>query len=140
IRWGGLLRPYPACRVEGLRMTIRFDGKTALVTAAAQGIGRASALAFAEAGAKVYATDINMDALQEIEGVSGIVTRKLDVLDEAAVNALVAEIGQVDILFNCAGVVHGGSILDMKYVDLVFCDNHNVKAVTRPIRSCLSGL
>ncbi len=74
-------------------MTIRFDGKTALVTAAAQGIGRASALAFAEAGAKVYATDINEAALKEIEGVSGIITRKLNVLDEAEVKAAVAEIG-----------------------------------------------
>lgn len=121
-------------------MTIRFDGKTALVTAAAQGIGRASALAFAEAGAKVYATDINMDALQEIEGVSGIVTRKLDVLDEAAVNALVAEIGQVDILFNCAGVVHGGSILEMKDEDLDFAVNLNVKAMIRTIRAVLPGM
>ncbi|WP_374844439.1 SDR family NAD(P)-dependent oxidoreductase, partial [Brucella pituitosa] len=101
-------------------MTIRFDGKTALITAAAQGIGRASALAFAEAGAKVYATDINEAALKEIEGVSGIITRKLNVLGEAEVKAAVAEIGQVDILFNCAGVVHGGSILEMKDEDLDF--------------------
>ncbi|MBB5702458.1 2-keto-3-deoxy-L-fuconate dehydrogenase [Ochrobactrum daejeonense] len=121
-------------------MTIRFDGKTALVTAAAQGIGRASALAFAEAGAKVYATDINMEALKEIEGVSGIVTRKLNVLDEAEVNALVAEIGQIDILFNCAGVVHGGSILEMKDEDLDFAVNLNVKAMIRTIRAVLPGM
>ena len=121
-------------------MTIRFDGKTALVTAAAQGIGRASALAFAEAGAKVYATDINMDALKEIEGVNGIITRKLNVLDEAEVKALVAEIGQVDILFNCAGVVHGGSILEMKDEDLDFAVNLNVKAMIRTIRAVLPGM
>ncbi|MCI0999626.1 MULTISPECIES: SDR family oxidoreductase [Brucella/Ochrobactrum group] len=121
-------------------MTIRFDGKTALVTAAAQGIGRASALAFAEAGAKVYATDINTDALKEIEGVNGIITRKLNVLDEAEVNALVAEIGQVDILFNCAGVVHGGSILEMKDEDLDFAVNLNVKAMIRTIRAVLPGM
>ncbi|MBC2884309.1 SDR family oxidoreductase [Ochrobactrum sp. CM-21-5] len=121
-------------------MTIRFDGKTALVTAAAQGIGRASALAFAEAGAKVFATDINMDALKEIEGVSGIVIRKLNVLDDAEVKALVAEIGQVDILFNCAGVVHGGSILEMKDEDLDFAINLNVKAMIRTIQAVLPGM
>ncbi|MBC8716010.1 SDR family oxidoreductase [Ochrobactrum sp. Marseille-Q0166] len=121
-------------------MTIRFDGKTALVTAAAQGIGRASALAFAEAGAKVYATDINEAALKELEGVSGIITRKLNVLDEAEVNALVAEIGKVDILFNCAGVVHGGSILEMKDEDLDFAVNLNVKAMIRTIRAVLPGM
>ncbi|NKC22519.1 SDR family oxidoreductase [Ochrobactrum oryzae] len=121
-------------------MTIRFDGKTALVTAAAQGIGRASALAFAEAGAKVYATDINMDALKEIEGVNGIITRKLNVLDEAEVKSLVAEIGQVDILFNCAGVVHGGSILEMKDEDLDFAVNLNIRSMIRTIRAVLPGM
>lgn len=121
-------------------MTIRFDGKTALITAAAQGIGRASALAFAEAGAKVYATDINEAALKELEGVSGIITRKLNVLDEAEVKVLVAEIGQVDILFNCAGVVHGGSILEMKDEDLDFAVNLNVKAMIRTIRAVLPGM
>lgn len=121
-------------------MTIRFDGKTALVTAAAQGIGRASALAFAEAGAKVYATDINEAALKEIEGVSGIITRRLNVLDETEVKAAVAEIGQVDILFNCAGVVHGGSILEMKDEDLDFAVNLNVKAMIRTIRAVLPGM
>jgi len=121
-------------------MTIRFDGKTALVTAAAQGIGRASALAFAEAGAKVYATDINEAALKELEGVSGIITRKLNVLDEAEVKALVAEIGQIDILFNCAGVVHGGSILEMKDEDLDFAVNLNVKAMIRTIQAVLPGM
>ncbi|KAB2732400.1 SDR family oxidoreductase [Brucella intermedia] len=121
-------------------MTIRFDGKTALVTAAAQGIGRASALAFAEAGAKVYATDINTDALKEIEGVNGIITRKLNVLDDEQVKALVAEIGQVDILFNCAGVVHGGSILEMKDKDLDFAVNLNIRSMIRTIRAVLPGM
>ncbi|MBB3215945.1 2-keto-3-deoxy-L-fuconate dehydrogenase [Ochrobactrum sp. RC6B] len=121
-------------------MTIRFDGKTALVTAAAQGIGRASALAFAEAGAKVYATDINTDALKEIERVNGIITRKLNVLDDEQVKALVAEIGQVDILFNCAGVVHGGSILEMKDEDLDFAVNLNIRSMIRTIRAVLPGM
>ncbi|MHC5231295.1 SDR family oxidoreductase [Brucella sp. LJL56] len=121
-------------------MTIRFDGKTALVTAAAQGIGRASALAFAEAGAKVYATDINEAALKELDGVSGIITRKLNVLDEAEVKSLVAEIGQVDILFNCAGIVHGGSILEMKDEDLDFAVNLNIRSMIRTIRAVLPGM
>jgi len=121
-------------------MTIRFDGKTALITAAAQGIGRASALAFAEAGAKVYATDINEAALKELEGVSNIITRKLNVLDDAEVKALAAEIGQIDILFNCAGVVHGGSILEMKDEDLDFAINLNIKAMIRTIQAVLPGM
>ena len=91
-----------------------FKGKSVLVTAAAQGIGRATALAFAAAGAKVTATDINEAVLKEIDGMDGIVTAKLNVLDTAAVNALVAEVGRVDILVNSAGVVHNGSILEMK--------------------------
>ncbi len=99
-------------------MTTKLGGKTVLITAAAQGIGRATALAFAAAGATVHATDINVEILSELAGESGIVTHRLDVLDTAAVEALVAEIGRVDVLFNCAGVVHGGSILDMPDKDL----------------------
>lgn len=117
-----------------------LEGKTALVTAAAQGIGRASALAFARAGARVFATDINAGLLTGLDGRDGIGTRRLDVLDEAAVLALVAEIGTVDILFNCAGVVHAGSILDMKDGDLDFAFDLNVKAMVRTIRAVLPGM
>jgi 2-keto-3-deoxy-L-fuconate dehydrogenase len=117
-----------------------LKGRTALVTAAAQGIGRATALAFAAAGAKVFATDINERLLGELEGQSGIATRRLDVLDDGAVKALVAEIGAVDILFNCAGVVHSGSILEMKDADLDFAFDLNVKAMVRTIRAVLPGM
>jgi len=120
-------------------MTDYLVGKTVLITAAAQGIGRASALAFAKAGAKVVATDINMDLLGELANDS-IAVRKLNVLDDDAVKALVAEIGAVDVLFNCAGVVHGGTILDMPDKDLEFAFDLNVKAQVRLIRAVLPGM
>jgi len=121
-------------------MTASLQGKTALVTAAAQGIGRATALAFAQAGAKVYATDINEKLLAELEGQHGIVTRRLDVLDDAAVQALVAEIGAIDVLFNCAGYVHSGTILEMKDEELDFAFDLNVKSMVRTIRAVLPGM
>jgi len=117
-----------------------LEGKTVLVTAAAQGIGRASALAFARAGSRVYATDINQALLDELKGEAGIVTRRLDVLDEAAVKEIVAEIDTVDILFNCAGYVHAGTIMDMKDGDLDFAFDLNVKAMVRTIRAVLPGM
>jgi 2-keto-3-deoxy-L-fuconate dehydrogenase len=85
-------------------------GKTVLITAAAQGIGRASVEAFARAGARVIATDINAAKLAELEGMSGVTTRLLDVLSAAAVQQTVAGIGRIDVLFNCAGVVHSGTV------------------------------
>ena len=121
-------------------MAHSLDGKTVVVTAAAQGIGRASALAFAAAGATVYATDINEVALAELNGHKGIVTRRLDVLSNDAVKAAFAEIGRVDVLFNCAGFVHSGSILEMKDEDLEFAFNLNVRAMIRTIRAVLPGM
>jgi 2-keto-3-deoxy-L-fuconate dehydrogenase len=117
-----------------------LQGKIALVTAAAQGIGKASALAFARAGAMVHATDINEAQLAELRGQEDIVTRKLDVLDEGAVTSAFAEIGRVDVLFNCAGFVHGGSILEMKDSDLDFAFDLNVRAMVRTIRAALPGM
>ncbi len=117
-----------------------LTGKTVVVTAAAQGIGRASALAFAAAGAHVHATDIDEAALAELGKARGVTVRRLDVLDDAAVRAAFADIGAVDVLFNCAGFVHSGSILEMKEGDLDFAFDLNVRAMVRTIRAVLPGM
>ncbi len=121
-------------------MTQKLDGKVVVITAAAQGIGRASALAFAAAGARVVATDINEAALAGLDGTPGLVTRRLDVLDDAAVKTTFAEIGRVDVLFNCAGFVHGGTVLEMKDEDFDFAVDLNVRAMVRTIRAVLPGM
>jgi 2-keto-3-deoxy-L-fuconate dehydrogenase len=115
-------------------------GKNVLVTAAAQGIGRASVEALARAGARVWATDINEGALSALRDVPGVTTRRLDVLDEAAVRDLVASIGRIDVLFNCAGVVHAGTVLQASDADLDFAYDLNVKAMVRTIRAVLPGM
>lgn len=114
-----------------------LTGKIVLITAAAQGIGQASALAFARAGAKVIATDINATKLAELEGTANIDTRVLNVLSDDDVNAAVAEIGHIDVLFNCAGVVHAGTVLEMSDKDLDFAWDLNVKAQIRTIKAIL---
>ncbi len=119
-------------------MTVQ--NKTALITAAAQGIGRASAEALARAGARVIATDINEAKLAQLQGVAGIETRKLDVLDPKSVEAAVAAIGPVDVLFNCAGFVHNGTLLDSTERELDFAYDLNVKAMVRMIRAVLPGM
>lgn len=90
---------------------MRLTGKTALITAAGQGIGRAAALAMAAEGATVHATDVNAEALQALQGVAGIHTARLDVLDKAAIARQVAALPRIDVVFNCAGYVHNGPIL-----------------------------
>lgn len=117
-----------------------LEGKVVVVTAAAQGIGRASALAFAKAGARVIATDVNLVLLRELEGESGIATSKLDVLSDAEVDAFFQDAGPVDVLFNCAGYVHAGSILEMKDGDLDFAFDLNVRSMVRTIRAVLPGM
>lgn len=114
--------------------------RTVLITAAAQGIGRASALAFAAAGARVYATDIDADALGRLEVLPGIVPRRLDVRDDAAVNATFAEIGPVDVLFNCAGFVHAGTVLEMTDAEFDFAIDLNVRSMVRTIRAALPAM
>ncbi|MBJ6988401.1 SDR family oxidoreductase [Devosia sp. MC521] len=114
-----------------------ISGKIVLITAAAQGIGEASARAFAAAGAKVIATDINAAKLAELNGTPNITTRVLNVLSDADVAAAVAEIGHIDVLFNCAGVVHSGSVLEMSDADLDFALDLNVRAQIRTIRAIL---
>lgn len=118
----------------------RFDGQTALITAAAQGIGRASVEAFANAGARVIATDINLDRLHELGKLPGVETRRLDVRDAAEVEAVVSDVGAVDILFNCAGAVQNGSVLECTEADLDFAYDLNVKAMVRTIKAVLPGM
>lgn len=114
----------------------RLEGKICLVTAAGQGIGRASALAMAQEGAKVYATDINAQALSQLAG-EGLETRILDVLDPKAIIDLTKEIETPDILFNCAGIVANGTILDCDEAQWNFSMDLNVHAVYRMIRAFL---
>ena len=114
-----------------------ISGKIAVITAAAQGIGKASALAFARAGAKVIATDINEIRLRELDGVTNVTTRVLNVLDKDAVAGAVEEIGRIDILFNCAGVVQNGTILEMPDKDLEFAFDLNVWAQIHAIKAVL---
>jgi len=121
-------------------MAGRLAGKTAFITAAGQGIGRGAALAFAREGAQVWATDVNAKALADLEGRDGIRTRVLDVLDEGAIAKAAAEAGPVDILFNCAGFVAHGSILDCSNKDWEFSFNLNVRSMFWVTKAFLPGM
>ena len=98
-------------------MSGRLEGKTALITAAGQGIGYATAVAMAREGAQVYATDVNPVLLEKYSGVVHVAPRVLDVLDDGAIAKLTGELPPLDILFNCAGYVHNGTILDCSSVE-----------------------
>src|SRR3954468_20449381 len=121
-------------------MAGRLVGKTAFVTAAGQGMGRAAALAFAREGAKVWATDLNAKPLDELEGKEGIRTRVLDVTNEAAIAKIAAEVGEVDVLFNCAGIVQHGSILDATPKDWDLGFGVNVRSMFLVTRALLPGM
>ena len=119
-------------------MSGRLAGKIALVTAAGQGIGRATAIAFADGGAVVWATDINEPLLTALShDRPGIRTHRLDVRESRAVTAFAAEVGTIDVLFNCAGHVHHGSILDCAEKDWDFSFDLNVKSMYRTCRAFL---
>lgn len=117
-----------------------LKNRSVLITAAGQGIGRASALAFAAAGAQVHATDINAQALATLDGIIGITTHRLDVRDDGAVRETVAGIGKVDVLFNCAGFVHAGTVLDMTDDEFDFAVDLNIRSMVRTIRAVLPGM
>jgi 2-keto-3-deoxy-L-fuconate dehydrogenase len=121
-------------------MAGRLEGKKAIVTAAAQGIGRATAIAMAREGASVLATDINTALLAELETHDRITTAKLDVLEPGAITALAATYGSPDVLANVAGFVHHGSILAAEEDDLEFSINLNVRSMYRMIRAFLPAM
>ena len=119
---------------------MRLKGKTALVTAAGQGIGHASVLAMAAEGAQVWATDVNEALLARYEGVANVRTARLDVLDKAAIDALIGGLPALDVLFNCAGVVHNGTVLQASDADLDFAFRLNVRAQMWTIQAALPGM
>ena len=118
----------------------RLTGKTALITAAGQGIGRASAERMAREGAKVIATDVNPALVADLAKVPGVEAHVLNVLDPAAITALIEKTGPVDILFNCAGVVHNGTVLEATEAEWDFAFDLNAKAQFRMIRAVLPGM
>jgi 2-keto-3-deoxy-L-fuconate dehydrogenase len=140
-------RNYPMAAVTGARAVGekawmgRLDAKRVLLSAAGQGIGRASAIAMAREGATVFATDINQDALDDLasEGHVGIETFALDVRDPQSITDGVAK-ARPDVLFNCAGFVHSGSILECSEDDWDFAFDINVRSMFRMIRATLPGM
>ena len=121
-------------------MTTWLEGRTVLATASGQGIGRATALAYAAAGARVIATDINEETLSSLSDEANIETRRLDVLKDDDVKATVEAVGKIDVLFNGAGFVHGGTILEMKDEELDFAIDLNIRSMIRTIRAVLPGM
>ena len=121
-------------------MTQRLHGKTAFLTAAGQGIGRAIAEAFVREGAQVIATDLSASLLDSLAQATGCRTRVLDATDAAAIRAAAAEVGPVDVLVNAAGFVHAGTVLDCTEADWDFAFNLNVRSQFRTIQAFLPGM
>lgn len=119
---------------------MRLKGKVCVVTAAGQGIGAATARAFAREGATVWATDVDASKLKALAGVAGVTTRPLDVLDKKAIAALAAETGPVDVLFNCAGFVHHGNVLQATDEQWSFAFDLNVRSMFWTIQAFLPGM
>ena len=119
---------------------MRLNGKTALVTAAGQGIGRATVLAMAAEGAQVLATDVNAQLLESLAGVANVRTARLDVLDKAAIQTLVAAEPAFDVLFNCAGMVHNGTIAQATDADWDLAFQLNVRSQFWMIQAVLPGM
>jgi 2-keto-3-deoxy-L-fuconate dehydrogenase len=116
---------------------MNLANKRVLITAAAQGIGRASVLAFQEAGAQVIATDLHIEALKDIPGIQAL---QLDVTQPSAIDAICQQVGTLDVLFNCAGYVHSGALLDCDEQAWQFSFDLNVTAMYRMIRAFLPGM
>ena len=119
---------------------MRLKGKVCVVTAAGQGIGAATARAFAREGATVWATDLDAGKLEALAGVAGVRTRRLDVLDKAAIGALARDVGSADVLFNCAGFVHHGAVLDATDEQWRFAFDLNVRSMFWTIQAFLPGM
>jgi 2-keto-3-deoxy-L-fuconate dehydrogenase len=121
-------------------VTQRLAGKTAFVTAAGQGIGRATAEAFVREGAQVIATDLDERLLASLAGTPGITTRRLDVLDPAAIAAAAQEVGTIDVLFNADGYVHSGTVLDCSEADWDLAFDLNARSMYRTMKAFLPGM
>ncbi|WKL58896.1 SDR family oxidoreductase [Asticcacaulis sp. ZE23SCel15] len=119
---------------------MRLQNKTALITAAGQGIGRATVEAYVREGAHVIAADINDASLAELAAIPGVTARKLDVTDAEAIKAIAAEFPNINVLYNCAGFVHAGTILDCDEDDWAFSNSLNVTAQYRLIRAVLPNM
>lgn len=122
------------------RVRGRLQGKVAFITAAGQGMGRATAIAFAREGAKVWATDRDEALLASLASTPGMIVRGLDVTDTAAVEHVAREAGAVDVLFNCAGWVHQGTLLECSEGDWDLSFDINVKSMYRTTRALLPGM
>jgi 2-keto-3-deoxy-L-fuconate dehydrogenase len=116
---------------------MRLEGKVAVVTAAGQGIGKASVLAMAREGAEVWATDVKPDPLRAFDGIANIKTAVLDVLDRGAINDFFSSLPKADVLFNCAGFVHNGTILEATDAEWTFAYDLNVRSQYWAIRAAL---